>query len=117
MCGIAGLCNFKGDIEIRKGKETDTFIPFGGGEVEHPEENEYVYRVKGFLAVYCGEHHREHAQKVNIRQGFHDDLTGEHQGAQHAENGNFPDAQPGFRLIPHGVRRKHRLRYRSCPHR
>ena len=41
--GIHDIDNFKGDIEIRKGKETDTFVPFGGGEIEHPEENEYVY--------------------------------------------------------------------------
>ena len=41
--GIHDIDNFKGDIEIRKGKETDTFTPFGGGEIEHPEENEYVY--------------------------------------------------------------------------
>lgn len=41
--GIHDIDNFKGNIEIRKGKETDTFTPFGGGEVEHPEENEYVY--------------------------------------------------------------------------
>lgn len=41
--GLHDIDNFKGDIEIRKGKETDTFIPFGGGEIEHPEENEYVY--------------------------------------------------------------------------
>lgn len=41
--GIHDIDNFKGDIEIRKGKETDTFVPFGGGEVEHPEEDEYVY--------------------------------------------------------------------------
>lgn len=41
--GIHDIDNFKGNIEIRKGKETDTFIPFGGGEVEHPDEAEYVY--------------------------------------------------------------------------
>lgn len=41
--GVHDIDNFKGDIEIRKGKETDTFIPFGGVEIEHPEENEYVY--------------------------------------------------------------------------
>ena len=43
--GIHDIDNFKGDIEIRKGKETDTFVPFGGGDIEHPEENEYVYRM------------------------------------------------------------------------
>ena len=41
--GVHDIDNFKGDIEIRKGKETDTFVPFGGGDIEHPEENEYVY--------------------------------------------------------------------------
>lgn len=41
--GVHDIDNFKGDIEVRKGKPTDTFVPFGGGEVEHPEENEYVY--------------------------------------------------------------------------
>lgn len=41
--GIHDIDNFDGNIELRKGKETDTFIPFGGGEIEHPEENEYVY--------------------------------------------------------------------------
>ncbi|MBQ6546630.1 MAG: hypothetical protein IJL74_01370 [Bacilli bacterium] len=41
--GIHDIDNFDGDIEIRKGRSTDNFVPFGGGEVEHPEENEYVY--------------------------------------------------------------------------
>ncbi len=41
--GIHDIDNFDGDIEIRKGRPTDNFVPFGGGEVEHPDENEYSY--------------------------------------------------------------------------
>ncbi len=41
--GIHDIDNFDGDIELRKGRPTDNFVPFGGGEVEHPDENEYSY--------------------------------------------------------------------------
>lgn len=41
--GAHDVDNFKGDIEIRKAKEGDTFVPFGSEEVEHLDSEEFVY--------------------------------------------------------------------------
>ena len=41
--GVHDVDNFKGDIEIRKAKEGDTFVPFGSEEVESPDAEEFVY--------------------------------------------------------------------------
>ena len=41
--GVHDVDNFNGDLEIRGAVESDTFVPFGSEEVEHPEVGEIVY--------------------------------------------------------------------------
>lgn len=41
--GIHDIDKFKTDIEIRKSKENDIFVPFGGENIEYPLKDEYIY--------------------------------------------------------------------------
>ena len=41
--GIHDIDRFSGDMEIKKATGEEEFIPFGGEEIEHPEEGEVIY--------------------------------------------------------------------------
>ena len=41
--GCHDIDNFKGDIMIREANSEDTFVPFGGEEIEHVDVGEFVY--------------------------------------------------------------------------